>query len=207
MQVFASDHPHRITSVAFGAGREVGRAPRLPAGAKRRGRLRALLLVAWRGAELDRQLAGGMEPQSSLLLALRAGQLTSAHGRRRVADGLERTYRRAQPASSLCFTATVQPNTPELLNARPVLIAIGRRLRSSAPVAARGVAMLQTLLTNGASPLYQVGEPGELASHLRAAAAALEPRASVEAWREPTPAESHPQGRPEPLGANAGPAG
>jgi len=36
--------------------------------------------------------------------------------------------------------------------------------------------MLQARLTNGASPLYQDGESGELARLLRAAAAALEPR-------------------------------
>jgi len=207
VQVFAIARPHQLRSTAVRARREVGRPSCPPAGGRRRReQLRARVLVAWRGAELDRQLAGGMEPQSSLLLAMRAGELTSARGRRRVADGLERTYRRAQPASSLLISATVRPNAPELLNARPVLVAIERRLRSCAPVAARGVAMLQTLLTNGAGPLYQVGDPGELASHLRAAAAALEPRSPVEARCKPTPAGSDPQRPAEPLGANAGSA-
>jgi hypothetical protein len=207
VQVFASDHPHRIRSVAFRARREVGPAPRLPGGhQKRRERLRARLLVAWRGAELDRQLARGVEPHSSLLLELRAGKLTSARGRRRLADGLERTYRRAQTASSPRFTATVPPNVPELLDAQPVLITIERRLRSSAPVGARGVAMIHTLLTNGASPLYQVGHPGELASDLRAAAAALEPRRPVEAWCKPPLAGGDPQPRAEPLTVTAGAA-
>ena len=63
--------------------------------------------------------------------------------------------------------------------------------------------MIHTLLTNGASPLYQVGHPGELASHLRAAAAALEPSRPMQAWCKPPPAGGDPQLRAEPLTVNA----
>ena len=73
------------------------------------------------------------------------------------------------------FTAAVRPNARELLPAQPTVAAIGQRLRSSAPVGAAGVAILKALLTDGASPLYQDGEPGELVSRLQEAAAALEP--------------------------------
>jgi hypothetical protein len=50
-----------------------------------------------------------------------------------------------------------------------------RRLRGAEPVAARGVAMLGELLTEPTSPVYGSNDPGDLASRLRAAAAALEP--------------------------------
>jgi hypothetical protein len=74
------------------------------------------------------------------------------------------------------LTAAVQPNVRELLAAQTVLAAIDSRLRSARPVRAAGVAMLQGMLTDAASPLFQPGEPGALASQLRAAAAALDPR-------------------------------
>ncbi|MBV8998793.1 MAG: hypothetical protein JO304_07020 [Solirubrobacterales bacterium] len=50
-----------------------------------------------------------------------------------------------------------------------------RRLRGAEPVTAQGVALLESLLTDGTSPLYVPTEPGALGSRLRAAAAALEP--------------------------------
>jgi hypothetical protein len=133
------------------------------------------LIAAWRSAELDRQLAAGVEPQSSLLLALRARKLIGDRSRKRVADGLGRAHRSALRTTP-GFTAAVQPNARELLTVQAVLAAIDRRLRSTAPVSAAGVAILQALLTDGASALYQECEPGALASQLRAAAAALDPR-------------------------------
>jgi hypothetical protein len=137
------------------------------------GYLRLRLIATWRSTELDRQLAAGVDPQTSNLLALRARKLTGRRSRKRVADGLVRVYRRAQNTTP-GFTAAVRPNVGELLAAQTVLAAIDRRLRSSAPVKFEGVAMLHALLTDAASPLYQSSEPGALASRLRAAAAALE---------------------------------
>ncbi len=78
---------------------------------------------------------------------------------------------RVQPT----FTAAVRPNGREVLAARTVLATLDRRLRSSEPVAARGVAILLVLLCDCTSPLFAPGEPGALGSRLRAAAAALEP--------------------------------
>jgi len=60
--------------------------------------------------------------------------------------------------------------------ARTVLATLGRRLRAPEPVSPRGVALLESLLTDGTSPLYLPTERGALGSRLRAAAAALEPR-------------------------------
>ncbi|HET7048210.1 MAG TPA: hypothetical protein VFI54_08090 [Solirubrobacteraceae bacterium] len=55
-----------------------------------------------------------------------------------------------------------------------MLATLDRRLRAPEPVTAHGVALLESLLTDGTSPLYHPAEPGALGSHLRAAAAALE---------------------------------
>jgi hypothetical protein len=72
------------------------------------------------------------------------------------------------------FTAAVPPNRQEVLAARPVIVALGRRIQGANPVTPRGMAMLSELLSEPTSPLYRPDEPGVLASRLRAAAAALE---------------------------------
>lgn len=133
-----------------------------------------LALVVWcRAAQLDRQLAAGASPQSSPWIGLRAQRITGRRSRGRVAGGLARALSRAEDITP--GTAATWPHRQEVFAARIVLRALDRRLRAPEPVMARGVAMLKVLLTDGASPLYRLGEPGALGSHLRAAAAALEP--------------------------------
>jgi hypothetical protein len=137
-----------------------------------------LALVVWsRAASLDRELAAGVSPGASALLAIRAYMLTGRRGRVRVADGLARATRDAQ-TSGAGFSAAVRPDRRELLAARTVLDTLERRLRSPEPVSARGVALLRALLMDGASPLYRPEERGALGSLLRAAAAALDPEHS-----------------------------
>ena len=75
------------------------------------------------------------------------------------------------------FSAAVRPDRREVIAARTVLATLDRRLRAAEPVSARGVALLESLLTDGTSPLYRPAELGALGSQLRAAAAALEPPA------------------------------
>ena len=131
------------------------------------------LTVWWRSWELDRRLAEGADPRSDALLQARARRITGRRSRKRVAEGLAGALAksRVQPT----FTAAVRPNGREVLAARTVLATLDRRLRSSEPVAARGVAILLVLLCDCTSPLFAPGEPGGLGSRLRAAAAALEP--------------------------------
>jgi hypothetical protein len=71
------------------------------------------------------------------------------------------------------FTAAVRPRAREVIDASAVLASLDQCLRGSEPVAPAGVALLQLLLTDCTSPLYQPAEAGELGSRLRAAAAAL----------------------------------
>jgi hypothetical protein len=137
--------------------------------------LRLHLNAAWHSTVLDRELAEGVDPRTSAVLAVRARKLTAPRGRRRVADGLAGALRRAKDTTP-GITAAVRPDARELLDARTVLTALERRLRGSEAVTAQGVAMLGVLLSDAASPLYRPSGRGVLASRLRAAAAALEPQ-------------------------------
>ncbi len=132
------------------------------------------LNAALRSVTLDRELAAGVDPETNAALAVRARRLTGPRGRKLVVDGLAGALSRASDGTP-GFTAAVRPQARELRESSAVLSALEARLRASEPVTARGVALLRVLLTDAASPLYQPSAPGELASRLRAAAAALEP--------------------------------
>lgn len=111
------------------------------------------------------------------MLSARAKRITARRSRKRLADGLTGALRSAQDGTP-GFTAAVRPHAQEVLAARTVIAALDRRLRGPEPVTAHGTAMLLALMTEGTSPLYRPTEPGALGSHLRAAAAALEPTRS-----------------------------
>ena len=151
--------------------------PALRRAGRRWPRIRLALVARWRAAELDRQLAAGASPMASALLAIRCQRLTSRRYRKRVAAGLTRAVRDAEEARALRFSAAIRPHRSEVIAARAVLATLDRRLRAPEPVSAQGVARLESLLTDGTSPLYRPTEPGALGSRLRAAAAALEPPA------------------------------
>jgi hypothetical protein len=133
-------------------------------------------MARWRAGELDRRLAAGESPEAGALLAIRGRRLTSRRFRARVAAGLARAVRDAE-ATTRGFSAAIRPDRREVIAARTVLATLDRRLRAPEPVSAHGIALLESLLTDGASPLYRPTEPGALGSQLRAAAAALEPLA------------------------------
>jgi hypothetical protein len=137
-------------------------------------RARLLVLASWRAAELDRQLAAGVNPGTTALLAIRSRRLTSGRSRRRVAAGLTRVVRDAA-GTRRGFTAAIRPDRNGVIAARTLLATLDRRLRSDEPVSPQGVAWLESLLTDGSSPLYRPTDPGALGSRLRAAAAALDP--------------------------------
>lgn len=130
-------------------------------------------MTAWLHSwELDHQLAAGASPQASAALEARARRIVGSRNRRRVADGLARTLSAAGMTRPV-FTAAARPRAKEVLDASTVLATLDRHLRGSEPVAPAAIAMLQLLLTDCTSPLYQHTEAGGLGSRLRAAAAAL----------------------------------
>jgi hypothetical protein len=109
-------------------------------------------IVAWlRARHLDVELARGADPEADAALALRAAILTSPAGRRRLAAALGRIAAAAgetrpgwHPSSARAAVAEVEPE----------LLGLARRLVAPGPVAARGVAEVRLLLTDGARPLH-----------------------------------------------------
>lgn len=184
MHVFVTQRPYSVhLLVGLVRARRQRRALDRLRRDTRLGGLRLHLYAAWHSITLDRELAEGVDPQSSPVLELRARKLVGPRGRKRIADGLARALRSATDTTPGITTA-LPPRARELLKARTVLTALDHRLRGSECVSAQGVAMLRGLLTDAASPLYQPSGPGELASRLRAAAAALTPSDQAAGMRQ-----------------------
>lgn len=133
---------------------------------RRRGHPLAPLLARLRGPWLNRQLAAGVEPWRSPVHAARARQLTGDRTRRMLARGLERLVEQAEEPPSLSRTAVIHPWRPGVREARPLMLTLASSLRGSAPVAARGIAALKDLLTNGGGPVYTPGDPNTLKRQL-----------------------------------------
>jgi len=123
------------------------------------------------GRQLDRRLAGGVDPQTDELLVCRAELLVRPPFRHLVAEGLRGALARAyrwRPAGSAVPVAasSVRMYADELL-------ALAARLDSYGPVGARGVSRARLLLLDGTSPLYRPGNPLRLQSALERALAGL----------------------------------
>jgi hypothetical protein len=133
------------------------------------------VLGVLRRSRLDAALARGADPCESPTLAHRAARLTSERSRTRmaarVADILVTVE---QPPRA--FSAAVDPDRDEVAAAAPLLIEVRELLRSTVPVYARGVAMLEGLLRDGGSSLYCPVRQGELSDELELIIAALEGR-------------------------------
>jgi hypothetical protein len=118
------------------------------------------LLAGVRAPWLDRQLAAGSVPWRSPEHAARALQLTGDRSRGALARWLERLVEHAErPPARLSISAVVSPCREQVHEALPVILATASRLRSRAPVDARGVARLRALLSDGAGPCYSRADP------------------------------------------------
>ena len=124
-----------------------------------------------RGA-LARRLAAGVSPAESPELARRAQQLCSPRNRRVLARGLERVIdaaeERPQPYSS-----AVPLRRAAILDAREGMLELAAELRdTNQDVNVRGIALVESMLTDGGSPLYLQNDEENLdgaISHARAA--------------------------------------
>jgi hypothetical protein len=109
---------------------------------------------------LDRQLAARSVPWRSPAHAARALQLTGDRSRGALARWLERLVEHAErPPARFTISAVVPPCREQVHAALPVILATASRLRSRAPVDARGVARLRALLSDGAGPCYSRADP------------------------------------------------
>jgi hypothetical protein len=137
------------------------------------------LLAHCTATRLDRALAAGTSPETSISLAVRAMQLTSGKYRRQLATGLQR----------ILATATQQPATPSWANTvHPTRLPLSRKrigrsagplaalasyLSATGPVPVQGVAMVSQLLTDGTGPLYHQACGEDLADIIDKATQAL----------------------------------
>ena len=138
----------------------------------RRVRVRDRLSTRLRASSLDAELAAGASPESSITLALRAGQLSRPSYRRLLSHGLARVVAAAERDPAAARKAPV--NRVAVRGARAELEAVAERLGAAGPVGVRGVARVSGLLTDGTGPLYQPSRPDQLRDELRAVLGALD---------------------------------
>ncbi len=120
-------------------------------------------ILAWlRAPGLDRRLAEGAPPESSLDLAIEAERLTRPAERRVLAGSLERIV--AGAGRSKPDRGGVPVARAAVRSARPELESVAARLQSPGPVNVRGVARVRLLLSDGMGPLYRAGDMGSAGS-------------------------------------------
>jgi hypothetical protein len=144
----------------------------------RQSRLTDRLLARLRGASLDRQIAVGTAPESSVLLAERARQLVAIERRRRLSENWAHLLRIAPRLQGTRHPARPIP-WQQVLAAEAEIRELVRGLAAPLPVAARGVAMATVLLTDAGSPLYNRRSPVPLAAALAAVTEQLDPGLSL----------------------------
>jgi len=133
-------------------------------------RLRARLGASW----IDRRLAAGAASWRSPVYAARAVQLTDSRSRIALACSLERLLERAEDPPALFKSAAIPPCRVQVREAMPVILELASRLRSGAPVDARGVAQLSELLSDGGGPFYRRIHPQALTRALERVSRALD---------------------------------
>ena len=122
-----------------------------------------------RPGSLDRALIAGADASGSAALAARAATLTSRRSKAHIAEGLERALRDARRPQRRW--SAVAPSSPLPANATGVR-ELAALLRDDAPLHARGIALLNQLLTDGSGPAYR-GQPQDAARLLDDARAAM----------------------------------
>jgi hypothetical protein len=122
--------------------------------------------------KLDRLIAEGAKPAESPELARRAAKLTSKRFRRGLAAGLLGVLDAAEEPPAV-FSSSIPLRRREILAARRLIHDLAGHLDADDPVAPRGVALVERLLTFGGSPLYAPHPDGALDADLRHARAAL----------------------------------
>jgi hypothetical protein len=113
------------------------------------------VLTRWRAADLDRQLAHGMDPMLSDELSLRVGQLGSAGRRTQLSRALRDAVDMAKGNRAPLITTRLR--RAEIRENDGLLLALADRLRDGEPVGAQGLAMAARLVTDHSGPLYRSG--------------------------------------------------
>jgi hypothetical protein len=120
--------------------------------AAQRARVRHRLTARFQAGRLDRALAGGVSPDASAPLALRAQRLLRPAVRRDLAASAERILAAARQPSAARLA--VPPHRERVAAAAAGLRALIGRLSDPGPVSVRGIAEASILLTDASGPLY-----------------------------------------------------
>jgi hypothetical protein len=161
-----------VRSRRIGALALPGRGPAINGRGATRWHLR--LLARLGGSWIDTNLAAGTPSWHSPLYVTRSLRLTSDRHRRDLARSLDRLIEHAERPPGRFMTATLPPVREQVREAMPLILEIASRLRSGEPIEARGIALLTTLLSDGAGPCYTPARPGALATALQALPRALD---------------------------------
>jgi hypothetical protein len=105
-------------------------------------------------ATLDRQIAAGRPYKSTAALALRSSQLVEPRTRRQLARRLRTVVDHADYRATHRVISAVVVEVAAVRRARHPILGLAERLEGTAHVSPVGVAVTQTLLTDGLSPLF-----------------------------------------------------
>jgi hypothetical protein len=135
---------------------------------------RARLAARWHHRRLDRALAGGVPPEASTALALRAQDLTELERRQSIAGAIRQVIREAREGAPIA-PGRIRPDRRRVAAASEELGALADTLAEPGPVAATGVAQAWILLTDGTGPLYNPYSRTSLCAGAARAARELRP--------------------------------
>ncbi len=135
-------------------------------------RLRDRAVAKLRSGSLDRALAAGASPESSVALAVHAGHLCEPTQRRVIGHSLARIALLATaPQGGRVMTPL---SRTAVCRCHAELQAVVERLAACEPVGVQGIARIRTLLSDGAGPLYGASSPDRLRRDLLAALEGLD---------------------------------
>ena len=127
------------------------------------------LRVWWSRWSLDSELTAGVDPAGDPALVLRAAQLRSTRHRRRLAASIERLARESSSTRVAGLTSAVPIVLAQVTEARDSLLLLAHLLRNADVVRPRGIAMVQQLLTDGGSVLYNESARGAVELQVQSA--------------------------------------
>ena len=113
------------------------------------------VLTRWRAANLDRQLAKGIDPMRSDELSLRVGQLGSAGTRYRLAVAARRAVETANGRHPPLISTRLR--RPVIRENEDLLLTLADRLGNDEPLGVEGLAMTARLVNDHSSPMYRAG--------------------------------------------------
>lgn len=154
-------NPHASSPAERGRSRHVLLSDDLGRLTLRRLRPWHRVLACCVATRLDHKLAAGISPETRVLLAVRAMQLTSMRYRRDLAASVQRILAVAGgPPAVMPSPSAMQPPRLQFRRARisqsaVPLAKVAGYLATPGPVPVQGVAMVSQLLADGAGPLYR----------------------------------------------------